>query len=84
MTDQLLNLGALNLLEGQLGQFGLDMTTVHRAVGDPGFMADRQVVDGLLSEVVEFHFYSGVLCSGSAKEKLHFKRGKIVMRVSVT
>ncbi len=47
-------------------------------------MPYRKVVDGLLCEVVESHFFSQKLFSGNAKRKLHFKWGKLVIDKSVT
>lgn len=46
-------------------------------------MPDRKVIDGLLGEVVEYHFFSENQ-SGSAGKKLHSIREGVRMRMSVT
>ena len=34
------------------------MAPIHGAIGNPGFMADWQIIDGLLSKVMESHLLS--------------------------
>ena len=47
------------------------MAAIHRTISDQRLMADRQIVDGLTSELVEFQFFL-------------VKWGKDVMSESVT
>ena len=59
------------------------MTPIHGPISNPSLMPYRKVVDGLLCEVVESHFFS-LKPLGSAERKLHLVGEGLVIEVSVT
>ena len=50
-------MGALHLGEIKVANLLFDMTAIHRPIGDQRLVTDRQIVDGVTSELVEFQFF---------------------------
>ena len=55
---ELLNLGALDFTKVEMTESRSNMAPVHRAIGSPRLMTNRQVIYGRLCEGLKPHFWA--------------------------